>query len=184
MKTYKEGRCNTEAARSRCREWGMVEIPGVNHVKRHFIERWWRDCYRRIGIRVNGWIYKMAVGPVMMFGLEVMPLTKRQVAELKGHFPWEWQALTTLEMTTAQVDCFGDEAVQVCTCMLTMKSPGTRKRGRPHRTFIDVVMEDTLVWQKRLGWDGLFFFLVQKEEENVTLYNGYFVENPTLSSDG
>lgn len=46
---------------------------------------------------------------------------------------------------TAQVDCFGDEAEQVCTWMLTMKSPGTRKRGRPHRTFIDVVMEDMLV---------------------------------------
>lgn len=48
-------------------------------------------------------------------------------------------------------------------------------------------MEDMLVWQKRLGWDDLFFFLVQKEEENVTLDDGYFetlvfVENPTLSS--
>lgn len=46
---------------------------------------------------------------------------------------------------TAQVDCFGDEAEQVCTWMLKMKLPSTRKRGRPHRTFIDVVMEDMLV---------------------------------------
>lgn len=39
MKTYKEGRCNTEAARSRCREGGKVEIPGVNHLKRHTFPR-------------------------------------------------------------------------------------------------------------------------------------------------
>lgn len=38
---------------------------------------------------------------------------------------------------TAQVDCFGDEADQVCTWMLKMKPPGMRKRGRPHGTFTD-----------------------------------------------
>lgn len=149
-------------------------------------EAFYREVMKRLlqkdRSKSEWWVYKMAVGPVMMFGLVL--------AELKGLFPWEWPALIRNDHIrgTAQADCFGDEAEQVCTWMLTVKSPGTRRRGRPHRTFIDVVMEDMLVWQKRLGWDDLFFFLVQKEEENVTLYNGYFetlvfVENPTLSSD-
>lgn len=94
------------------------------------------------------WVYKMAVGPVMMFGLEVMPLTKRG-GRAEGAFPLGVTSIDNIRNDhirgTAQADCFGDEAEQVCTWMLTMKSPGTRRRGRPHRTFIDVVMEDMLV---------------------------------------
>lgn len=40
-------------------------------------------CDRRITARVKGKVYKMAVRPVMMYGLETVAVTKRQEAELE-----------------------------------------------------------------------------------------------------
>ena len=40
-------------------------------------------CYRRVPARVKGKVYKVAVRPAMLYGLETVALTKRQEAEME-----------------------------------------------------------------------------------------------------
>ena len=40
-------------------------------------------CDRRVPARVKGKVHKVAVRPAMLYGLEMVALTKRQVAEMK-----------------------------------------------------------------------------------------------------
>ena len=125
-------------------------------------------CHRRVPARVKGKVYRVAVRPAMLYGLETVALTKRQEAEM------ELAELKMLRFSlgvtimdkirneyirgTAQVGRFGEKTREarlrwyghvlrkddgyIGRNMLRMELPGKRKRGRPKRRFIDVVKED------------------------------------------
>ena len=126
------------------------------------------SCDRRVPARVKGKVYKVAVRPAMLYGLETVALTKREevemeVAELKMlRFSL---GVTRMEKIrneyirgTAQVGKFGEKTREarlrwyehlrrkndgyIVRRMLRMELPGKRKRGRPKRRFMDVVKED------------------------------------------
>lgn len=40
-------------------------------------------CDRRVSARTKGKVYKTVVMPAMLYGMETLPLTKRQGAELE-----------------------------------------------------------------------------------------------------
>ena len=125
-------------------------------------------CDRKLSAKVKGRIYKVAVRPVLMFGLETTALSKRQVADL------EVAELTMLRFAigvmrkdkiqnehirgTAKVKRLGGklrearlrwyghvkrkDAQHVCQRVLRMRLPGKRRRGRPKRRYMDAVKED------------------------------------------
>ena len=125
-------------------------------------------CYRRVPARVKGKVYKVAVRPAMLYGLETVALTKRQeeemeVAELKMlRFSLGVTRMDKIKNEyirgTAQVGKFGEKTREarlrwyghlrrkgggyIGRRMLRMELPGKRKRGRPKRRFMDVVKED------------------------------------------
>ena len=125
-------------------------------------------CDRGVPARVKGKVYKVAVRPAMLYGLETVALTKRQqaemeVAELKMlRFSLGVTRMDTIRngyiRGTAQVGKFGDKTREarliwyghlrrkydgyIGRRMLRMELPGKRKRGRPKRRFMDVVKED------------------------------------------
>ena len=125
-------------------------------------------CDKRISARMKGKVYKTAVRPAMLFGLEVVPLTKRQekeleVAELKMlRFSLGVSRVDRIKNDhirgTAKVGKFGDRAREarlrwfghvqrrndeyVGRKVLEMALPGRRRRGRPKRRFMDAVRED------------------------------------------
>ena len=121
-------------------------------------------CDRRVPARVKGKVYRVAMRPAMLYGLETVALTKRQEAEMEvAELKMLRFSLGVTRMDkirneyirgTAQVGRFGEktrretEVVWTCTeerCwrrMLRMELPGKRKRGRPKRRFMDVVKED------------------------------------------
>ena len=125
-------------------------------------------CDRRVPARVNGKVYKVAVRPAMLYGLETVSLTKRQevemeVAELKMlRFSLGVTGMDKIRNEyirgTAQVGKFGEKTQEARVSslghlrrkddgyigkrMLRMELPGKRKWGRPKRRFMDVVKED------------------------------------------
>ena len=125
-------------------------------------------CERRVPARVKGKVYKVAVRPAMLYGLETVALTKRQeaemeVAELKMlRFSLGVTRLDKIRNEyirgTAQVGKFGEKTREarvrwyghlrrkddgyIGRWMLRMELPGKRKRGRSKRRFMDVVKED------------------------------------------
>ena len=122
---------------------------------------------RRVPARVKGKVYKVAVRPAMLYGLETVALTKRQdaemeVAELKM---LRFSLVTRMDKIrneyirgTAQVGQFGEKTREarlrwyghvlrkddgyIGRRVLRMKLPGKKKWGRPKRRFMDVVKED------------------------------------------
>ena len=126
-------------------------------------------CDRRVPARVKGKVYKVAVRPAMLYGLETGALTKRQEAEMEVT---ELKMLRcSLEVTrmdrirneytrgTAQVGRFGEKTREarlrryghvwrkddgyIGRRMLRMEMPGKRKQGIPKKmSFIDVVKDD------------------------------------------
>ena len=120
-------------------------------------------CDRRVPARVKGKVYRVAVRPAMLYGLETVALTKRQEAEMEMlRF-----SLGVIRMDkirnryirgTAQVGQFGEKTREarlrwyghvlrkddgyIGRTMLRMELPEERKRGRPKRRFMDVVKED------------------------------------------
>ena len=125
-------------------------------------------CDRRVPARVKGKVYRVAVRPAMLYGLETVALTKRQeaeieVAELKMlRFSLGVTRMDSIRNEyirgTAQVGRFGEKTREarlrwyghvlrkddgyIGRRMLRMELPGKRKRGRPKRRFMDVVKED------------------------------------------
>ncbi len=113
-------------------------------------------------------LYKVAVRPAMLYGLETVALTKRQeaemeVAELKMlRFSLGVTRIDKIRNEyirgTAQVGRFGEKTrearlrwyghvrrkndVYIGRRMLSMKLSGERKRGRPKRRYIEVVNEN------------------------------------------
>ena len=125
-------------------------------------------CDRRVPARVKGKVYKVAVRPAMLYGLETVALTKRQEAEMEvAELKMLRFSLGVTRMDkirneyvrgTAQVGKFGERTREarlrwyghlrrkddgyIGRRMLRMELPGKRKRGRPKRRFMDVVKED------------------------------------------
>ena len=125
-------------------------------------------CDRRVPARVKGKVYRVAVRPAMLYGLETVALTKRQEAEMEvAELKMLRFSLGVTRMdkirneyirTTAQVGRFGEKTREarlrwyghvlrkddgyIGRRMLRMELPGKRKRGRPKRRFMDVVKED------------------------------------------
>ena len=125
-------------------------------------------CDRRVPARVKGKVYKVAVRPAMLYGLETVALTKRQEAEMEvAELKMLRFSLGVTRMDkirneyirgTAQVGKFGEKTREarlrwyghlrrkddgyIGRRMLRMELPGKRKRGRPNRRFMDVVKED------------------------------------------
>ena len=125
-------------------------------------------CDRRVSARVKGKVYRVAVRPAMLYGLERVALTKRQEAEMEvAELKMLRFSLGVTRMDnirneyirgTAQVGRFGEKTREarlrwyghvlrkddgyIRRRMLKMELPGKRKRGRPKRRFMDVVKED------------------------------------------
>ena len=123
-------------------------------------------CDRRVPARVKGKVYRVAVRPAMLYGLETMVLMKRQEAEMEvAELKMLRFSLGVTRMDkirneyirgTAQVGRFGEKTREarlrwyghilrkddIGRRMLGMELPGKRKRGRPKRRFMDVVKED------------------------------------------
>ena len=134
---------------------GWRRIPGVM-------------CDRRVSARVKGKVYRVAVRPAMLYGLETAALTKRQEAEIEGtELKMLRSSLGVTRMDkirnehirgTAQVGRFGEKTREarlrwyghvrrkddgyIGRRMPRMELPGKRKRGSPKRWFMDVVKED------------------------------------------
>ena len=126
---------------------------------------------RRVHANIKGKVYKTAVRPAMLYGLETVGLTKRQEAELEvAELKMLRSSLgvTRLDKVrnehirgTAHVAKFGDKVREarlrwfghvlrrgvryIGQKMLRMGLPGRRKRGRPKRRFLDAVKEDMKV---------------------------------------
>ena len=71
---------------------------------------------RRLPAKVKGKVYSSVVRPVMVYGLETVAITKKQVEEI--------------------------EVAEVGRRMMEMELSGKRRRGRPRRKFLYVVKED------------------------------------------
>ena len=125
-------------------------------------------CDRRVPARVKGKVYKVAVRPAMLYGLDTVVLTKRQeaymgVAMLKMlRFSLGVTIMDKIRNEyirgTAQVGKFGEKTREarliwyghlrrkddgyIWRRMLRMELPGKRRRGRPKRRFMGVVKED------------------------------------------
>ena len=126
-------------------------------------------CNRRVPARVKRKVYRVAVRPAMLYGLETAALTKRQEAEMEvAELKMLRFSLGVTRMDkirneyirgTAQVGWFGEKTREARLRwyghvlrkddgyigrrrMLRMELRGKRKRGRPKRRFMDVVKED------------------------------------------
>ncbi|KAI5099908.1 hypothetical protein C0J45_10460, partial [Silurus meridionalis] len=132
-------------------------------------------CDRRVSPRVKGKVYRTVVRPAMLYSLETVALSKRQeveleVAELKMlRFSLEVTRMDRIKNKfirgTSHIGRFGDKVREVLVRwfghvqrrdmgyigrrMLRIEPPGRRKRGRPRKSFMDVVREDMrVVWLK------------------------------------
>ena len=116
-------------------------------------------CDRRVPARVKGQVYKVAVRPAMLYGLETVALTKRQEAEMEvAELKMLRFSLGVTRMDnirneleyirgTTQVGKFGEKTREarlrwyghlrrkddehIGRRMLRMELSGKRKRGRP-----------------------------------------------------
>ena len=125
-------------------------------------------CDRRLPAKVKGKVYSPVVRPAMVYGLETVAVTKKQVEEM------EVAEMKMLRFTTGvtrkdkirnehtrstvKVECLGMKMREgrlrwyghvmrrdqeyVGRKMMEMELPGKRRRGRPKRRFLDVVKED------------------------------------------
>ena len=123
-------------------------------------------CDRRLPTRVKGKVYSSVVRPAMMYGLETVAVTKRQVEEMeiaemkmfrfamgvmrKDEIRNEYIRSTVkverlgMKMREGRLKWYGHVMgrPRVCRKMMEMELPGKRKRRRPKRRFLDVVKED------------------------------------------
>ena len=124
-------------------------------------------CNRKLSAKVKGKMYKSVVKPAMLYGMEMVAVTERQmgkmeVAELKIV---RWALGVTRKdkirnkylRGTAKIPKLGDKLGNARLCwyghvkrreedyvgkrMIKMAVPGRRKRGRPRRRWMDLVRE-------------------------------------------
>ena len=134
-------------------------------------------CDRKLSARVKGKMYKCVVRPAIMYGMETVAVTDKQVgklevAELKMvrrvlGVTREDKIRNEYIRGTARIAKLGEkirgarlrwyghvkrrEAEYVGRRTLEMEVPGRRKRGRPRKRWLDVVREDMesvgVVWR-------------------------------------
>ena len=125
-------------------------------------------CDRRLPARVKGKVYSLMVRPAMVYGLETVAVTKKQVEEMEV----AEMKMLRFAMGVTRKDKIRNEHIRstvkverlgmkmregrlrwyehvmrkdqeyVGRKMMEMELPGKRKRGRPKRRFLDVVKED------------------------------------------
>ena len=155
----------------------MVQESGSceREVKRRVQEEWnrWRKasgviCDRRLPARVKGKVYSSVVRPAMVYGLETVAVTKKQVEEMevtemkvlrfamgvtrkdkikneyiRGTVEVEW---LEMKMREGRLRWYGNvmrrDQEYMGRKMMEMELLGKRRRGRPRRRFLDVVKED------------------------------------------
>ena len=125
-------------------------------------------CDRRLPAIVNGKVYSSMVRLAMVYGLEMVAVTKKQVEEMeitemkmlrfamgvtrkdkirneyiKSTVKVEW---SEMKMRKGRLRWYEHvmrrDQEYVGRRMMAMELPGKRKRGRPKRRFLDVVKED------------------------------------------
>ena len=125
-------------------------------------------CDRRLPARVKGKVYSSVVRPAMVYGLETVAVTKKQVEEMevaelkmlrfamgvtrKDKIRNEHIRSTIkverlgMKMREGRLRWYGHvtrrDQEYVGRKMMEMKLPGKTRRGRPKRRFLDVVKED------------------------------------------
>ena len=125
-------------------------------------------CDRKLPARVKGKVYSSVVRPAMVYGLETVAFTKKQVEEMevtemkilrfatrvtrKDKIRNEYVRGTAkvgrlgMKMREGRLRWYGyvmrRDQEYVGKKMMKMELPGKRKRGRPKRRFLDVVKED------------------------------------------
>ena len=144
-------------------------------IKRRVQAGWniWRKvlgviCDRRLPARIKGKMYSSMVRPAMVYGLETMAVTKKQVEEMevaemkmlrfamgvmrKDKIRNEYIRGTVkverlgMKMRAGRLRWYGHvmrrDQEYVGRKMMDMKLPGKRKSGRPKKRFLDIVKED------------------------------------------
>ena len=144
-------------------------------VKERVQEGWYRwrrvsgvICDRRLPARVKGKVYSSVVRPAMVYGLETVAVTKKQVEEMevaeikmlrfamgvtrknktRNEHIRSTVKVERLEMKMREGRLRWYEHVMrrgqeyEGRKIMEMELPGKRKRGRPKRRFLDVVKED------------------------------------------
>ena len=122
----------------------------------------------RLPARVKGKVYSSVVRPAMVYGLETVAVTKKQVEEMevakmkmlrfamgvtrKDKIRNEHTRSTVkverleIKMREGRLRWYGNvmrrDQEYVEKKMMEMELPGKRRRGRPKRRFLDVVKED------------------------------------------
>ena len=125
-------------------------------------------CDKRLPARVKEKVYSSVVRPAMVYGLETVAVTKKQVEEMevaemkmlrftmgvtrKDKIRNEHIRSTVkverlgIKMREGRLRWYGDvmrrDQEYVGKKMMEMELPGKRRRGRPKRKFLDVVKED------------------------------------------
>ena len=125
-------------------------------------------CDRRLPARVKGKVYSSVVTPAMVYGLEMVVVTKKQVKDMevaemkmlrfvmgvtrKDKIRNEYIRSTVkverleMKMREGRLRWYGHvvrrDQEYVRRKMMEIELPGKRKRGRPKRRFLDVVKED------------------------------------------
>ena len=125
-------------------------------------------CDKRLPARVKRKVYSAVMGPAMVYGLETVVVTKKQVEEMEV----AKMKMLRLAMGVTRNDKIRNEHIRstvkverlgikmregrlrwyghvmrrdqeyVGRKMMEMELPGKRRRGRPKRRFLDVVKED------------------------------------------
>ena len=125
-------------------------------------------CDKRLPARVKGKVYSSVVKPAMVYGLETVTVTKKQVEEMeiaemkmlrftmgvtrKDKIRNEHIRSTAkverlgMKMKEGRLRWYGDVMIRdqeyVGRKMMEMELPGKRRRRRPKRRFLDVVKKD------------------------------------------
>ena len=150
------GGCEREVKKRVQAEWnGWRRVSGV-------------ICDRRLPARVKGKVYSSMVRPAMVYGLETVAVTKKQVEEMevaemkmlrfamgvtrKDKIRNENIRSTVkveqlgMKMREGRLRWYGHvmrrDQEYVGRKMMEMEVPGKRRRGRPKRRFLDAVKED------------------------------------------
>ena len=125
-------------------------------------------CNRRLPARVKGKVYSSVVRPAMVYGIETIAVTKKQVEEMevaemkmlrfaigvtrKDKIRKKYIRSTVkverlgMKMSEGRLRWYGHvmkrDQEYIGRKMMDMELPGKRKRGRPKRRFLDVAKED------------------------------------------
>ena len=142
-------------------------------VKRRVQTGWngWRKvsgviCDKRLLARVKRKVYSLVVRPAMVYGLETVAVTKKQVEEMKvieirmlkfamgvtrkdeirNEYIRDTVKVERLGMKMKESRWYGHvmrrDREYVGRKMMEMELPEKRKRGRPKRRFLDAIIED------------------------------------------